>query len=175
MKNVLVLSIALFLVCCNEGNTRGDHVPADSLPIEKLPEPLPDSTVTKFSDLEVWLSDLLSDKEETRSAAFQRYMSVRDTSVGETSELMTGYIKTFFSTYPKEFLTHYAEMSKRRKQNAIDDIAYEFYASGVNYKPDLDEYFRGIQNSCSDCSASQINTLKAIKQKIYNNVAEMNR
>jgi hypothetical protein len=175
MKKLLVLPILLFLLSCNGGNTPDDYASTDSLPSEKVPEPLPDSTVARFSDLEVWLGDLLSDKKETRSAAFEKYMSVRDTSDGETSELMTGYIKTFFSTYPKEFLTHYAMMSKRRKENAIDDVAYEFYASGDAYKADLDEYFQGIQNSCSECSASQMNTLKVVKQKIYDNVARMNR
>ena len=175
MKKIIVIAAAWFVLSCNEGGTPENSATAESTPSEEtMPEPLPDTTVAKFSEEEMWLSNLLSDKKETRSAAFKKYLAVRDTSDGAESEIMTGYIKTYFSTYPKDFLTQFSTMNTREKQYAIEDIAYEFYASGTNYKIDLDEYFDGITKSCTDCPAALLNTLKAVKQRIYNEVIKMN-
>lgn len=174
MKKIIVITAAWLVLSCNENKTPGKNAPAESTSAEAVPAPPSDSTVMKFSDEELWLSNLLSDKKETRETAFKKYLSVRDTSDGEESEIMTGYIKTYFSTYPKEFLTQYAAMSQREKQHAIEDIAYEFYASGTNYKVDLDEYFDGITKSCTDCSADVLNALKDVKKRIYNDVIKMN-
>jgi hypothetical protein len=173
MKKIVVLSAAWIILSCNQAKTPEKNTPAESSPAETVPTPPSDSTVMKFSDEEMWLSNLLSDKKETREAAFKKYLAVRDTSDGAKSQIMTGYIKTYFSTYPKEFLIQYTAMSKREKQHALEDIAYEFYASGTNYKVDLDEYFSGITKSCTDCSAGLLNTLRDVKQRIYKDVSKM--
>lgn len=165
MKKIFVIAAVLFIVSCNQGKTPDEDIPVENSATESVPPPPSDTTVMKFSDEEVWLSNLLSDKQQTRSAAFKKYLSVRDTS-GNVSDLMTGYVKTYFSTYPKEFLSEYGGLKNREQEKIVDDIAHEFRAAGNNYKTDLDQYFEGITNSCIDCSADMLNTLKGIKQKI---------
>jgi hypothetical protein len=171
MKKIFATASVLFILSCNQGKTPDEDIPAENSAAESVPPPPSDTTVMKFSDEEVWLSNLLSDKKDTRSAAFKKYLSVRDTS-RNVSDLMRGYVKTYFSTYPNEFLSEYGGLKNREQEKIVDDIAHEFRAAGDDYKTDLDQYFEGITNSCTNCSADLLHALKSIKQKIDKRLTE---
>ena len=134
------------------------------------------ATAIRFpsSDEENWLSGLLSDNKETREAAFKKYIVIRDTTRNRISEIMAGYIRTYFSTHPKEFLSQYTSLKSGQQKKVTDDIASEFRASGANYKADLDQYFQDIQNSCTDCAPNLLKAFKNLKQNIQKELVKSN-
>ena len=51
-----------------------------------------------------WLDSLHSNSRDTRDYAFKVYKAIVVKSDGALSEAICGYIKKYFSSYPKEFL-----------------------------------------------------------------------
>lgn len=125
-----------------------------------------------------WYDSLLSDNQAVRIEAMNIYRDVRAKGKGtteiENSELLTGYLKTFLSTYPQDFLTGYSGMAPAERNALLHDIAYEFYSAGAEYKSYLDEYFNNIQSSCISCSEEHKTLLKDIRQKVETDVKKKN-
>ena len=176
MKKIFFPAILSLMLACDQKQPPEENYPPDTLSSDSdpLPEPLSDTTIAKFSDEENWLSGLLSDKKETREAAFKKYIVIRDTTRNRISEIMAGYIRTYFSTHPKEFLSLYTSLKSGQQKKVTDDIASEFRASGANYKADLDQYFQDIQNSCTDCAPNLLKAFKNLKQNIQKELVKSN-
>lgn len=123
-----------------------------------------------------WYDSLLSDNQAVRIEAINRYKDVRTKpkTEFENSELLTGYLKTFLSAYPQDFLIAYSAMKPAERTTLLHDVAYEFYTAGNEYKSYLDEYFNNIESSCNTCSEEHKTMLKDIRQKVEADVKKKN-
>jgi len=121
-----------------------------------------------------WWDSLISDNKTVRLEAMHKYKEVRAKSKGaaefEDSEMIRGFLKTFFSAHPEDFLIVYGGMTAEEKKAAREDLAHGFYSAGSDYKSYLDEYFGNIQNSCDNCSDEQKVLLKDMRQKVESDV-----
>jgi len=120
-----------------------------------------------------WLDSLHSENQNIRQYAFKVYKAMVTKSDGALSEAMCGYIKDYFISYPNEFLANYPTLTEEEKRQTIENIAFEFYASGTDYKQDFKEYFTSIESKCKDCTSKISASLKEIKEAIEKNVAHM--
>lgn len=129
----------------------------------------PPSLVDSSASQLYWWDSLISDDGSVRIEAMNKYKEVRSKNNKDTSqnsEIVAGYVKTFFSSHPEEFLSVYTGMTEPERKTVQRDLTNEFYVAGAEYKSYLDEYFSNIQNSCDSCSDQEKTSLKDIRQKI---------
>lgn len=119
------------------------------------------------------LDSLQSDNPETRYFAFRVYKVMVVSSDGFLSEAIAGHIKTYFSSNPKEFLEHYKILDNNEKSATLESVAFEFYASGLDYKEDLNEYFDSILSQCAECTASDKIILQEIRSSLEIQIGKM--
>jgi hypothetical protein len=120
-----------------------------------------------------WLDSLQSDNPDTRNFAFQVYKAMVVKSDGALSEAISGYIKEYFSSHPKEFLDKYETLDDQEKGSTQESIAFEFYASGTDYAKDLEEYFGKIRTRCDGCAEADKDILKQIRSTLEVKVRHM--
>lgn len=120
-----------------------------------------------------WLDSLQSDNLSTRNFAFRVYKAMVVKSDGALSEAISGYIKDYFSSYPKEFLDNYKTLDNQEKTSTQESIVFEFYASGTDYQKDLDEYFGSIKTRCKGCSEADLGILKDMRSTLETKVRQM--
>jgi hypothetical protein len=141
-------------------------------------KPEPESTIDSSAVQLYWWDSLISDNKAVRIEAMNKYLEVRKKAESakefENGELISGYLKTFFSTHPSDFLDVYSTMKDEQQKELCEDIASTFQASGDDYKNDLDEYFTNIQNSCNDCSTEQKKLLMDLQQQIESEAKKTN-
>ena len=165
MKFLLI--IFLFAGCSD--NPDNNEQQAEDTPVVPI-EPIEDTSNVGVDSTQIrfgWLDSLQSDNASSRLAAFKRYKKERQTSDGDASEMLAGYMKTYFYSRPKEFLSSYAFMNQSERIKIQGDIAEGIYASSdKQYQRDIDEYFGDIAKSCEDCSADLKKLLKDFKTKV---------
>ncbi|MBL7700239.1 MAG: hypothetical protein JNK79_18885 [Chitinophagaceae bacterium] len=169
------LLITLIVGCSDTPNEQTAEEPkaAESTIIDTsaaaAPSPAPPPAENSGNQLK-WWDSLLSDNPSTRRKAIDIYKDVRAhnkaSAEHENSELLSGYLKTFFSTYPPDFMSAYVSMTEPERKTIRTDLAHEFYAAGQEYKSYLDEYFSNIQNSCDRCTDEETTLMKDIRQKV---------
>lgn len=120
-----------------------------------------------------WLDSLQSNNPDTRNFAFRVYKAMVVKSDGALSEAICGYIKDYFSSHPKEFLDNYKTLNNQEKASTQESLAFEFYASGTDYKKDLDDYFGTIQSRCKECTDTDKSILDDIRSTLESRVGEM--
>ena len=130
----------------------------------------PQSTLADTVYTEVyWWDSLISDNKALRIQAMNKYRAIRSKNKKrdfENGEMISGYLKTFFSSHPVDFLEVYSDMKHTERKMVQEDIASTFYVAGEEFKSYLDEYFSNIQNSCNNCTHDQKAFLKDIRQNI---------
>ncbi len=119
------------------------------------------------------LEKLMSESEEEREFYFKVYRKISLQADGALSEILGGYIKTFFELYPDFCINQYSTFNKNEKNILIDNIAYEFYASGSEYQTDIDAYFKRAFEKLKINSYDSEAILNEIKSKVTNKVAEL--
>lgn len=121
-----------------------------------------------------WWDSLISDDRNVRMNAINKYKELRAKSKGaadfEDAEMVRGFLKTFFSSHPDDFLAAYSGMTSEERKTSREDLAHGFYSAGSDYKSYLDEYFSNIQSSCDSCPDEHKVLLKDMRQKIESDV-----
>lgn len=117
------------------------------------------------------LEKLMSENEAEREFYFKVYRKISLQADGALSEVLGGYIKTFFELYPDFCISQYATFDTTEQNILIDNIAYEFYASGIDYQTDIDSYFNQINENLKLNSSNSKQTLIEIKSRVTNRVA----
>lgn len=120
-----------------------------------------------------WLDSLQSENLITRNFAFQVYKVMVVKSDGALSEAISGYIKDYFFSHPKEFLENYETLNSKEKASTLESIAFEFYASGTDYQKDLDEYFGSTKTRCKRCTEADMSILENIRSILEAKVRQM--
>ena len=118
------------------------------------------------------LANLLSDSVSERAYYFKVYVVIARKADGALSEGLCGYIKTYFELYPAEALEDYMYLDKADQDRFIDNVAYEFYASGDDYKDDIGDYFNIIASHCYTCSIDNP-TVVYIKRSLLEKAKKM--
>ena len=118
------------------------------------------------------LDSLDDDNKETRTFFFNVYRVIAKKSDGALGEVVGSYTKTYFQLFPQEAFNHYKQFDKAEQTLFINNIAYEFYASGSDYKQDIENYFSEIEKLCPNCIADE--NFMSIKKELLSNVAKMN-
>ena len=118
------------------------------------------------------LDSLDDDNQETRTFFFKVYRAIAKKSDGALGEVVGGYTKSYFQLFPEEAFNHYKQFDKTEQTLFINNIAYEFYASGSDYKQDIENYFSEIEKLCPNCMADE--NFMSIKKELLSNVAKMN-
>jgi hypothetical protein len=118
------------------------------------------------------LDSLDDDNQETRTFFFSVYRIIAKKSDGALGEVVGSYTKSYFQLFPEEAFNHYKQFDKTEQELFINNIAYEFYASGTDYAQDIENYFTEIGKSCPNCMADE--NFISIKKELLNNVAKMN-
>lgn len=118
------------------------------------------------------LDSLDDDNQETRTFFFSVYRVIAKKSDGALGEVVGSYTKTYFQLFPEEAFNNYKQLDKTEQTLFINNIAYEFYASGSDYKQDIENYFSEIEKLCPNCIADE--NFMSIKKELLSNVAKMN-
>jgi hypothetical protein len=119
-----------------------------------------------------WLDSLQSINPETRQFAFSVYKAMALISGGALSEIICGHLKSYLQLFPQEFLLNYTKLENEYKIRTIENIAFEFYASGTDFKKDIDEYFKEIELRCKDCNTQKKALLEEVKIKVETQVSK---
>lgn len=98
------------------------------------------------------LANLYADNATDRAFYFKVYVVMARKSDAALSEGICGYIKTYLELYPAEAIEDFNHLSKADQDRFIEYVAFEFYASGEDYKADIDDYFNSIASRCNTCN-----------------------
>lgn len=123
-------------------------------------------------DTLTFFKELTSQDSTQRVKAFDYYLKLRDFSDGALGEVLTGYVKSYFWEQPQEFLKLFNMLSEEQKSKIIDDVAFEYYASGLEGKNDLLTFIQEIRHKCKDCDSMMINMVYQKLDDRYNEVNE---
>ena len=119
------------------------------------------------------LEKLMSENKAEREYYFKVYRKISLQADGALSEVLGGYIKTFFELNPDFCISQFTALDTTEQNILIDNIAYEFYASGIDYQTDIDAYFNKTNENLKITSSKSKQTLIEIKSKVTNRVAEI--
>lgn len=119
------------------------------------------------------LDSIDDDNADTRKFFFQVYRVIAKKSDGALSEVVGSYTKSYLQTFPSEALNNFKNLDSSEKKVFVDNLAFEFYASGTDYKADINDYFTSIYNSCEECKA-EITIIEKIKNELIALVSKMN-
>lgn len=118
------------------------------------------------------LSNILSEDIATRAFYFKVYRIIAQKADGALAEGVCGFTKTYFELYPAEAIDYFKLFDKPEQERFIDNIAYEFYASGDDYADDINDYFDSIAKRCSTCTTSNP-TIAYIKKQLIEKTKKM--
>lgn len=118
------------------------------------------------------LANLLSDSVSQRAYYFKVYVAIARKADGALSEGLCGYIKTYLELYPAEAVEDFKHLDKADQDRFLENVAYEFYASGDDYKDDIDDYFNIIAGHCTVCSIDNP-TIVYIKRSLLEKARRM--
>jgi hypothetical protein len=119
------------------------------------------------------LDSIDDDNLNTRKFFFQVYRVIAKKSDGALGEVVGSYTKSYFQTFPIEALYNFKNLPSPEQKLFIDNLAFEFYASGTDYKADIDNFFSSIYSSCEKCKA-ETEILERIKNDLIVEVSRIN-
>jgi hypothetical protein len=169
MNKVLAIVIVLFGVLCAGAQTLSHE---DSVRIhgQKI---LDDKAQPTDDDLTfACLSNILSEDIATRAFYFKVYRVIAKKADGALAEGITGFTKTYFELYPAEAVDYFKQFDKDEQERFIDNIAYEFYASGDDFKDDVEDYFSNIAKHCGTCTTDNP-SIAYIKKRLIEKAKKM--
>lgn len=178
MKHLMKIFLLALVVSCADN----ENEPETSEEIKAIP----DSTMAAIPPADPepelpageqigWWDSLISENRDVRIEAMDRYKDVRAKkakSQFQDSELIPGFVKTFFSSNPEDFLSVYTDMTSKERETVVKDLASEFYIAGAEYKSYIEEYFGNIASSCTACTDQQKKHLEDIRKKVEADVAK---
>ncbi len=118
-----------------------------------------------------FLQGLTSLDSAQRIKAFDYYLQLNKYSNGTLGGLLTGHIKNYFLEHPQEFLHLFKLLSDEQQSKIIDDLSYEFYASGLEGKNDILPFIKETLQKCKSCDAA---TVENIYTQIIEQYMEVN-
>jgi hypothetical protein len=74
--------------------------------------------------------------------------------------------------YPAEAVDYFKQFDKDEQERFIDNIAYEFYASGDDFKDDVEDYFSNIAKHCGTCTTDNP-SIAYIKKRLIEKAKKM--
>lgn len=119
------------------------------------------------------LDSINDDNPNTRRFFFQVYRVIAKKSDGALGEVVGSYTKSYLQTFPTEALHNFKNIDLPEQKLFIDNLAFEFYASGTDYKAEIDNYFASIYSSCEKCKEENA-TIEKIKSDLILLVSKMN-
>ncbi|MER2999566.1 hypothetical protein [Pontibacter populi] len=118
--------------------------------------------------------DSISDNDlKTRLFFFQVYRVIAKKSDGALGEIIGSYTKGYFGSYPIEALQNFKHLPEPERKLFIDNLAFEFYASGTDYDTDIDDYISSIYSSCEECKVEK-EILEDMRRDLKAKVSEIN-
>jgi hypothetical protein len=102
------------------------------------------------------LDSIDDDQYETRQFYFEVYRAICRKSDGALGEAIPSYTQSYFIKYPDEALIHFHAFDKIEKDIFIDNLAFEFYVSGMEGNEEIEPYFNEVQNNRKTSSNNDI-------------------
>lgn len=118
------------------------------------------------------LDSIDDENAQTREFFFRVYRIIAQKSDGALTDAVGSYTKSYFQTFPQEAMDRFKKLSKSEKEHRIHNLAYEFYASGLEYEEDINNYFGSIYDACEECKKDD--EVIKIKQDLIELAARMN-
>lgn len=125
-------------------------------------------------ETEACLGELMNKDVTDRDFYFSVYRKIATESDGALSEIVCGFTKAFFSVYPDYCITQLNGFDAKEKNLFLENLAYEFYASGVDYEADINEYFREAESQIKTRNKSNSEALNEIKRQLILKAKRMN-
>lgn len=119
------------------------------------------------------LDSIDDDNTNTRKFFFQVYRVIAKKSDGALGEVVGSYTKSYLQIFPIEALYNFKNLPSTEQNLFINNLAFEFYASGTDYNADIDNYFNSVYSSCEECNAES-EILEEIKNDLIIVVSKMN-
>ncbi len=120
------------------------------------------------------LSMLLNQDKFDIEFYFNVYRKIAMCSDGALSEIIGSYAKTFFELNPDFCFEKLDNIKPTEKDLFIENIAFEFYASGLDIESDINEYITSIERNLENKSQSNLDSLKSIKGQLILKTKEIN-
>jgi len=190
-KNILILILSSLLISClTKGTDERKLISNDStLQTETINQKTSDSISPKeYGQLILngnvkptdnkatydCLLELIAENQTDLDFYFSVYRKISEKADGALSEMLGGIIKTFFELNPDFCIKKLNDFESKEKDSFIENIAFEFYASGINYEPEINEYIERAEKKLENKSQSKLDTLKEIKSQLIIKVKRMN-
>ncbi|MFC3811140.1 hypothetical protein [Lacihabitans lacunae] len=190
-KHILILILTTFLISCNvKGNQERILISNDSnSKTESLNQTKADSISSKEygqlilngkvkpTDNEATyncLLELIAENQNDLDFYFSVYRKISENADGALSEMICGIIKTFFELNPDFCIEKLKSFELKEKDSFLEYIAYEFYASGIDYETDINEYIERAEMKLIDKSLSNLETLEEVKGQLIIKAKQMN-
>ena len=165
--------VAIVFVAFSAIVLKGQHIDMTA-PVYQHAQKIVDNKIQPVSD-DLTLSclgNLLSNDKDTRAFYFKVYRTIAKKAKGQLAEDITGYANTYFELYPADAIDNFKKLDKEEQELFLDNITFEFYASGDDYLADIDNYFNTIVNNCAACSIDNP-TIVYIKKQMIGRAKEM--
>ncbi|NLF42456.1 MAG: hypothetical protein GX587_07155 [Bacteroidales bacterium] len=88
--------------------------------------------------------------------------------------MLSEITKTFFELNPDFCIEKQKSFESKEKDSFFEYIAYEFYASGIDYETEINEYIERAEKKLKERSQANLDTLKKIKGQLIFKVKRMN-
>ena len=190
-KHILILILTTLLISCsvkgnqerilisNDSNSKTEtlnQTKSDSISSKEYGQLILNGEV-KPSDNEATyncLLELIAENQNDLDFYFSVYRKVSGHADGALSEMISGIIKTFFELNPDFCIEKLKSFESKEKDSFIEYIAYEFYASGIDYDTEINEYVERAEKRLIDRSQANLDTLKEIKGQLKAKTKRMN-
>ncbi|MBN1970761.1 MAG: hypothetical protein JW870_15445 [Candidatus Delongbacteria bacterium] len=190
-KHILILVLTTLLISCNvKGNQERILISKDSnSKTETLNQTKSDSISSKEygqlilngdvkpTDNELTyncLLELIAENQTDLDFYFSVYREISKNADGALSEMLCGITKTFFELNPDFCIEKLKSFESKEKNSFLEYIAYEFYASGIDYAAEISEYIERAEKKLRNRSHSNLDTLKEIKGQLIVKAKRMN-
>jgi hypothetical protein len=121
------------------------------------------------------LLELIAENKTDLDFYFSVYREISKNADGALSEMLCGITKTFFELNPDFCLEKLKSFESNEKDSFIENIAYELYASGIDYETDINDYIERTGKRLKDKSQFNFDTLKEIESQLINKAKIMNK
>jgi hypothetical protein len=111
------------------------------------------------------MDSLTSNNPQTRDFYWQVFQVILDKSDGALSEAVGGYLIGYLEKYPREFAKKYTNLNEKRRDKCIHFVSSEYYLS-VETDGEVNENFKKIKLSCTDCKAAEKGVLDKFEKDV---------
>jgi hypothetical protein len=120
------------------------------------------------------LEELFTEDQTDKEFFFKVYRKISANADGALSEMIGGITKSFFELNPDFCLEKFKSFEPKEKDSFIENIAYEFYASGIDYENDINEYIEKAEKKLENKNHSNLESLIEIKKQLIYKSKKMN-